>query len=211
MSLSWMSLLLPEKCNVYLIDRGDFPASFNIGENNMKKTIKNILSAWSTVSFLSLSLATLSFYSTSSLAGTVTGNMQSTASVGSNCVVGATNINFGTMTLNAVRNYANGNINVLCTNKSAYTITLSFNTQDPNNVGNGLMTGSAHGDVIVYSITSTPAGSYAWGLQKAVTGTGNGQTQNYPTYGVALTGIEGHSAYPVPDSYSDMVTATISY
>ena len=150
-------------------------------------------------------------FSIHALAGSIMASEQASASLNKVCSMSSTNIAFGVMSLNAVRNYANGSINILCSNKTSYTITLSFNTKDPYNSGNGLMTGTKSSDAIVYSITSVPKGSFFWGSQSPVSGVGNGLTQTYVTYGVALTGLDGNSAYPTVDNYSDSVVATVIY
>ena len=144
-------------------------------------------------------------------AANVNNNFNSSATLSSNCTLSTTDIAFGQLQLNGVRNYANGSINVLCTNRTTYSIAITYSKPDATQPQDGDLVGQNNGDLIDYAITSTDKGQYTWGVQGPVTGIGTGFLQSYVTYGVAVTGLYGKNAYPVPDTYSSSVTVTLNY
>ena len=152
-----------------------------------------------------------------SFAANVNNNFQSSAALSSNCLLTASDINFGQMLLGGQTTYANGSLSILCTKNTSYNIALTFGHPDttgpylngkPND---GVLIGKNSGDKEDYAVTSTLNGSYSWGLQGAVNGVGTGAMQTWTTYGVLTTGYNGTSKYPTPDTYSDSITVTVSY
>ena len=142
---------------------------------------------------------------------------KATASLSSMCTISATDINFGTLNLQASNNisYANGNVAVLCTKGSPYSIQITFSTPATGSTiynGHaltGYLTGKNSSSHIPYSIQPHPIdNSSTWG---AITGTGNGAVQNYTEYGEVQLNMFGAPAYPIPDIYSDTAIATITY
>lgn len=150
----------------------------------------------------------------------LTNNIQTTATLASTCQINSTNIDFGNIGGNATLHMSSaGAVNVLCSNKTSYTIRLN------SGINNGSATtrylvGSATGDKVVYAICKTASWSMAdlvggqcssgpWytqgGNDYPVTGVGTGATQSYPSYGFIESG------YYSPDTYSDLITATITY
>lgn len=146
-------------------------------------------------------------------AGNVNSTTKATASLSKSCSLSATNISFGTLTP-AVSNMATGTLSILCSKNTSYSIAMRYATLAPQDSPNaGLMTGSVSGDKIVYGIfKTTDYGQPTWGYSP-LSGTGNGQTQNYTMYGVVqLTRWPTiYAPYPTPDNYSDTVTTTVTF
>lgn len=179
------------------------------------------------VKIMTLMLATAGvslFTSSSSLAGTVSANTQATANISRSCSISATNVSFGNLDLTQTQTNANGTITILCSNKTTYSIGMTYGT--PATAGyytngqpdTGLMTGASSHDVIAYGFQSGPINNNnpAWGRASPVTGTGTGSIQTMTMYGEAQLGSTGPggqyvSRYPTPDNYSDTVTLTLSY
>jgi spore coat protein U-like protein len=77
--------------------------------------------------------------------------------------------------------------------------------------GYGVMTGVLSGDTIGYSIAVPGKSSQVWNTGNyTYAATGTGTSQSIPISATAQTGTHG-PAYPTPDTYTDTVTATISY
>lgn len=75
----------------------------------------------------------------------------------------------------------------------------------------GLLKGVTGGDTISYKITVPNNDSEVWNNGNfSYTATATGDIQSIPVKATLQTGTQG-SAYPAPDSYTDTVTATISY
>ena len=71
----------------------------------------------------------------------------------------------------------------------------------------GVITGAMSGDTISYKITVPGNDSQVWNAGNyTYSNTGTGASQTFPIRAVATT-----SNYPTPDSYSDTVTATVSF
>lgn len=159
---------------------------------------------------------------TGAYAGTTTASAKATATLGSNCSISATGINFGSITQNGSTQGlwapSQGNISVLCTNKTTYKIALNMGV---NKTGDSrYLVGNNSGQAVLYTICQSASfsgtlgngGSCAltWrtsssGVDIEKSGTGTGAVQSYPMYGIVNTG------YYTPDTYSDTITATLTY
>jgi spore coat protein U-like protein len=159
---------------------------------------------------------------TGAYAGTTTASSKATATLGSNCSISATGINFGSITQSGSSQQlwapSQGNISVLCTNKTTYKIALNMGS---NKTGDSrYLVGNAAGQSVLYTICQSASfsgtlgngGSCAltWrtstsGVDIEKSGTGTGAIQSYPMYGIVNTG------YYTPDTYSDTITATLTY
>lgn len=136
--------------------------------------------------------------STASASFTVTAVVQAT------CTFSATNMIFGVYT-GVVLNAASA-LMITCTNGAAYTVGLSAGTSSGATVTGRLLTG-AGGVEIGYSLFSDAARTVNWGLtSNTVAGTGNGVVQAIPVYGRLPAG-----RYVKPGTYTDTITATITY
>lgn len=176
---------------------------------NMKHCLKKSFIALAIINTINLS------YSAST-----TSVLQASGKISDVCYLTATNINFGILNLKAPGNinYANGTLSLLCTKSTSYSVILGFGTAAtgafytngrPNT---GFMTGQNTGNHIAYSIQSQPINNSlpSWG-STPVNGTGTGSNQNYSMYGEIQLNAFGTPAYPVPDNYSDNVTATVTF
>ncbi|HDR9189399.1 TPA: spore coat protein U domain-containing protein [Burkholderia vietnamiensis] len=143
-------------------------------------------------------------------AGSSVTNFQTTATANSYCTLNANNMSFGNMPF-GTRVWVTSSMNVLCSNNTSYSIAINFGHVDASQPQDGDLVGNVSGDLIDYSVTSTPNGSAKWGYSSPVTGKGTGAVQNIPMYGVAITGLYGKPLYPTPDNYSDTATIVVSY
>jgi spore coat protein U-like protein len=174
----------------------------------------------------SMAIIAMAFSLNSSIAtaGSVTAKTQATATIAKACSISASNVSFGNLDLTQTQTNANGTINILCSNKTSYTIGMTYGT--PATAGyytngqpdTGLMTGAVSKDVIAYGFQSGPINNNnaAWGRSSPVTGTGTGSMQTVTMYGEAQLASSGPggqyvSRYPTPDNYSDTVTLTLTY
>ena len=136
---------------------------------------------------------------------TVTTTFTVTATVVKDCGVSATNLVFGNYT-GAVNN-STSTVTVTCTNTTTYTVGLSA----------GLATGATvttrkmqYGTALLnYALYSNSTHATNWGNTAAtnwVAGTGTGVAQPLTVYGQIAAGL-----YVTPGSYTDTITATVTY
>jgi len=135
-----------------------------------------------------------------SSAGTQTGNFSVTATVSAECTIAATALSFGTYT-GAVLN-VNSAVNVTCTNSTPYNVGLNQGTATGATVTTRKMTGAS--TTLNYALYSNSGLSTNWGATLA--GTGNGSLQALTVYGQIPAG-----QYVKPGSYTDTITATVTY
>lgn len=131
-----------------------------------------------------------------------------TASVVNNCNITATPVAFGATGVLRSAVTANGTITAQCTNGDAYRI--SLNGGSSGNVAARTMQRSGGGTTVGYQLYLDSAFGSAWGDGTSgtsmATGTGTGAQQTFTVYGrVPAQGT------PTPGSYSDTITATISF
>lgn len=131
-----------------------------------------------------------------------------TATVVNNCNISATNISFAaTGVLNTALS-ATGSITAQCTNGDAWHIAL--NGGSSGQVAARQMQRSGGGGAVNYQLYVDPAHTMAWGDGTGgttmVTGAGTGNQQ-----GVSVYGVVPAQTTPAPGSYSDTITATISF
>jgi spore coat protein U-like protein len=141
-----------------------------------------------------------------SSAGTQTGNFSVTATVSAYCSISATSMAFGTYT-GAVLN-ATSSVNATCTNTTAYNLSLSVGTATGATVSNRSMTGPSS-NLLGYALYSNSGMTSIWGNTigtNTVVGKGIGSQQTVTVYGQIPAG-----QYKVPGSYSDTITATVTY
>ncbi|MGV7245349.1 Csu type fimbrial protein [Caballeronia sp. M23-90] len=132
----------------------------------------------------------------------------STATVVNNCNISATNLNFAATGVLKTALNATGSITAQCTNGDAYRIAL--NGGATGNVAARQMARSGGGGTVNYQLYVDSAHTSAWGDGTVgtamATGTGTGNQQVLNVYGVVPA-----QTSPVPGSYSDTITATISF
>ena len=133
-----------------------------------------------------------------------TGSFTVTASIVATCSISATALAFGTYAGAAVT--ASSSLSMQCTNSTSYTIGLSAGTTSDATVTNRLLVGTG-GSTLAYGVYSDSGHTNIWGsTSHTVTGTGTGSVQSLPVYGQIAGG-----QYVVPGSYTDTITASITY
>jgi outer membrane usher protein len=139
------------------------------------------------------------------LGGTVTPVFAVTALVDKNCLVGTTDVDFGTHGVLATDVAAVGAVTVECTPDTTYTVAL-----DNGVTGTGptarLMTAS--GAAITYGLYQDAAHTEPWGQTgvDVVAGTGSGAAEVHDVYGLVPA-----QATPAPGVYQDTVVVTVAY
>ncbi len=137
---------------------------------------------------------------------TATTTFSVTATVNATCTISATNLAFGTYTGTAVSQQST--VSVTCSNTTPYNVGLNAGTTTGATVTTRQMAGPS-GATLSYALYSDTAHTVNWGNTvgtDTVTGTGNGAAQALTVYGLITAG-----QYPSPGSYTDTVTATVTY
>jgi spore coat protein U-like protein len=138
-------------------------------------------------------------------AATATTTFNVTATVPAICTVSATTLAFGTYT--GTQTDSTNAISVTCTNTTPYNVGLDAGSAPGATVTTRKMQSGAN--LLAYAIYSDAGRTTNWGNTvgtDTVAGTGNGSAQAITAYGRIPAG-----AYPTPASYSDTITATVTY
>jgi spore coat protein U-like protein len=143
---------------------------------------------------------------------TLTGNagafpFQASTNVINNCTIVATNVAFGTAGVLSSALSATGSLSVQCTNSDAYRIALDGGSAASVTARKMQRSG---GGAVSYQLYVDSAHTLPWGDgtggTSVMTATGTGNAQSIPVYGVVPP-----QATPAPGSYTDTITATISF
>jgi spore coat protein U-like protein len=139
-------------------------------------------------------------------AATATGSLVVSANVLSSCTVVGSTIAFGTYTSTQVDQ--TGNIAVVCTNGTSYTIGLDAGAGTGSTTSARKMTGSLGGS-LNYALFRDSSRTSNWGSTigtDTTAGTGNGLVQNLTVYGRIAS-----AQTPLTGVYTDTVTVTLTY
>jgi len=154
------------------------------------------------------------------LAGTVTGNMGVTLTVGAGCEVvggnstGAVN-QFGTLSFGEYSSLANiinsqstdaagtGSLQLLCTTGTPFTVALDNGV---NAAGGQRRMAGTGGAFINYNLYQEPARTTLWGPGTPLAGTGTGTPVNLIVYGQVPA-----QTTPAAGTYTDTVTMTVTW
>ena len=139
-------------------------------------------------------------------ATTATTSFSVTATVQATCLISGNNLAFGTYTGSAIA--VSTNLSVTCTNGTTYNVGLNAGTASGATVTARAMTGPASA-TLNYGLYQDSGHVTNWGNTVGTdtkSGTGNGSAQTLTVYGQLAA-----SQYPTPGSYSDTITATITY
>jgi spore coat protein U-like protein len=166
-----------------------------------QNTVKSLLSV-AVLGFLTLGLASTSAVAQTNPATTTFGV---SATVLKDCIVSATAMAFGNYT--GAVNTPTSTVTVTCTNTTAYNVGLSAGLATGATVTTRKMQNGAN--LLPYSLYSNSVMSTNWGNTvgtDTVAGTGNGAAQALTVYGQIAAGL-----YVTPGSYTDTITATVTY
>jgi spore coat protein U-like protein len=155
---------------------------------------------------IALGVLALGLSTKPAVAATATTTFGITATVQATCLVSATPLALGTYT-GAVANSTSA-VSVTCTNTTPYNVGLSAGLATGATVTTRQMTGPASA-VLSYALFSDSSRTVNWGQTigtDTVTGTGNGAAQAITVYGQATAG-----QFVAPGSYTDTITATVTY
>ena len=189
----------------------------------------------------------------------MTSTTKATATLTGSCLIGASNVNFGQLNLQALPSgiVAQSNMTLHCTTATAYSINLAYGgiygqgtaaggdyyvnqgcwvncnpghsnvyyeydssgkaigsyigtsppATGPKPYAYGYMVGAISGDQIQYKITVPGNDNQVWNSgEYTYANTGTGADQVFPIKATATS-----TTFPTPDSYSDTVTATVTY
>lgn len=139
-------------------------------------------------------------------ADTVTTTFQVSATVDPVCQIVANSLPFGTYT--GRQTDADTTLTITCTNTTPYSVGLDAGTAPGGTTATREMTGTA-GALLPYGLYQDAARATNWGNlpgTDTVAGTGNGSAQTLTVYGRLAAG-----QYVTPGSYSDTITATVTY
>lgn len=166
---------------------------------------------------LALSLSSISTFSFA--ATPLTATTKASATLAKSCSINATALNFGAINAAVTGNATTSSINMLCSKGTSYQIQLNFGQYGSVSTGRQ-MNGAVSNDRLIYVICKNAGLSntaWAGGLnctnqsdlwystQYVYNGTGTGFNQTIPVYGYT------YNAWVTPDSYSDIMTATVVY
>lgn len=139
-------------------------------------------------------------------ASTATSTFQVSATVPATCQISATNLSFGNFTGAQVQ--ATSTISVTCTDTTPYTVGLGPGTASGATVTSRAMTGPSSA-TLGYGLYSDSTDTTNWGNTAGtneVSGTGTGSAQTLTVYGLIPAGT-----MPIPGSYTDTITVTVTY
>jgi spore coat protein U-like protein len=138
-------------------------------------------------------------------AATATASITVTATVSATCLISATPMAFGSYSGTITTSTAT--LTVTCNNTTPYTVALNPGLSTGATVTTRKMTLSS--STLAYVLTSDAAYAVNWGQTTGtdtVAGTGNGAAQPLTVYGRVAAG-----QYVTPGTYSDTVTATVTF
>jgi len=153
-----------------------------------------------------IALAALSVSSLPVLTATANTTFNVTATVQATCLISASNLGFGTYTGTLID--LTTTVSVTCTNSTAYNVGLNAGTAAGATVTTRAMSGPG-GATLDYALYQDAGHTTNWGNTVGTdtkSGTGSGSAQSFTVYGRLTAG-----QYPSPGSYSDTITATITY
>ncbi|EHK64921.1 Csu type fimbrial protein [Achromobacter arsenitoxydans] len=143
-------------------------------------------------------------------AQTATANFNVTLTIAANCVIAATDLNFGS---HGVLNSAvtgNTNLSVTCSNTTPYTVGLNAGTGTGSTEAQRFLSGTgANTATVAYQLYKPGGQTVVWGdtdVSARVGGTGTGSATALQVNGVVPT-----QTTPAPGNYSSTVTATVYF
>jgi spore coat protein U-like protein len=134
-----------------------------------------------------------------------TPSFTASATIAANCLVTASNVNFGSEGVIDAAIDAAGAVTVTCTMNNAYSIGLNGGLANAPPAARLMTLGAG---TVTYGLYRDSARSLVWGslAGSTVSGTGNGTATAHPVYGRVPA-----QTTPPPGTYSDTVVATVTY
>jgi spore coat protein U-like protein len=145
-------------------------------------------------------------FASPALASTTTATFAVTATVQATCQIVATPLAFGTYSGTQID--TTSTVTATCTNSTTYTLGFNAGLGLGALTSNRLMTGPGAA-LLIYSSYRDSGRTLNWGIIPGIdtlAGTGNGSAQAITVYGRL-----GAGQYVTPGSYSDTLTATITF
>ncbi len=157
---------------------------------------------------ISLVVALCLLAPTVAVASTATSTMAVSATVVSSCTVSTTSMSFGTY--NSALLSGTATVSATCSNTTPYNVGLNAGTANGATVTTRAMFVSGTPSVVLnYGLYTNSSHTTNWGMTvntDTVAGTGNGSAQAITIYGQIPAG-----QLVAPGSYTDTITATITY
>jgi spore coat protein U-like protein len=129
-----------------------------------------------------------------------------TASVVSNCLLNAQNIDFGSQGSLTANVDAAGQVSATCTPQTSYSISLGYGNTGSGPTIRKMLSGASS---ITYGLYRDSARAQPWGTSigtDTVGGTGSGGQQNYAVFGRVPS-----QATPAAGTYADTIIVTLTY
>ena len=180
---------------------------------NLNTTISGVKTMRQSLAVSSLALALFAAVPLAN-AATTTSTFQVTATVNANCLASASALGFGTYTPSAAGAVldATSTISVRCTKGTAFTVALDAGLNAAGNYTNRAMISGTN--LLGYQLYTDTARTTVWGdttggtSTVSGTGLGMGTSQAVP---LTVYGRIPDTPTAAPGSYSDTVTATVTY
>lgn len=159
------------------------------------------------ITYMLVSLAIAPIASSPAYAQIKTGNFTVQITIQEECeLTSATDLDFGTHGILSAALTANSAITVQCTSGTDYDLALDAGIGAGATVAARKMTNA--GQTVTYALYQDSALTTIWGdsAGETVAGTGDGNPQLYPVYGQVPP-----QTTPLPGTYTDTITVTLSY
>lgn len=141
--------------------------------------------------------------------GATNASFTAQAQVLTQCVINATDMEFGTATTLNTARQATSTITVNCLSGAPYQVGLSAGSGAGASINSRRMTRVGGTEQATYQLYRNAARTLVWGTTlntDTVTGVGNGSNQSLPVYGLVPV-----QTTPAPGNYLDTVVATITF
>ncbi|RNM03021.1 spore coat U domain-containing protein [Ralstonia pseudosolanacearum] len=155
-----------------------------------------------------LAAAACTFTASVANAGSSTATINIVLTVTAACTISANPLSFGSTGLITSPINQQGALNVTCTNQTPYQVGLDAGSAAGSTTSNRLLSNGTA--MVPFALYSDAAHSSNWGNAQGtdtLAGTGNGQSQSIPVYGV----VPAMATAPTPGSYSTSIVATVFF
>lgn len=143
-------------------------------------------------------------------AQTATANFNVTLTIAANCVISATDLNFGSQGVLSTAVTGNTNLSVTCSNTTPYTVGLNAGTGTGSTEAQRFLSGTgANTATVAYQLYKPGGQTVVWGdtdVSSRVGGTGTGAATP-----IQVNGVVPAQTTPAPGTYSSTVTATVYF